>query len=173
MPTPLEWGLLLLAGAQAALALAFGVIMVLGGLHLLGVIQLPLPRFGARSGNLLAQILRATLPPAGPAQALYLGVGNGLLPCPLIYGFLPLAMSTGSGLTVGLVMAMIGLGTVPALFGIATLGRVWPDAPWARLRWSWLRWAPGLALLALGPLTAGRAALLWTAAASHAGHTQM
>jgi len=161
-----------LAGAQAFLTLAFGAVMVLGGLHLLGLIQLPVPRFGAQSGNLLAQILRATMPPAGPAQALYLGVGNGLLPCPLIYGFLPLAMSTGSGLTGGLVMAMIGLGTVPALFGIATLGRLWPAAPWTRLRWSWLRWAPGLALLALGLLTAGRATLLWTAA-GHAAHTHM
>lgn len=161
-----------LAGAPAVLALTFGAVMVLGGLHLLGLIQLPLPRFGARSGNLLAQILRATLPPAGPAQALYLGVGNGLLPCPLIYGFLPLAMSTGSSPGGGLVMAMIGLGTVPALFGIATLGRVWPSAPWTGQRWAWLRWAPGLALLALGLLRAGRAALLWTAT-GHAGHVPM
>ena len=118
-----------LAGAQVALAVVFGAVMVLGGLHLLGLIHLPAPQLGTRSSGLLARILHATLPPAGTAQALYLGVGNGLLPCPLIYGFLPLAMSTGSSFQGGLVMAVFGLGAAPALVALAILGRNWPDGP--------------------------------------------
>lgn len=165
-------GLAFLGGVQVAVSISFGVAMFLAGLHLLGMVRLPVPRLGTHPDNLLVRILRATLPPAGPAQALYLGVGNGLLPCPLIYGFVAVAMSAGSSVQGGLAMAAFGLGTVPALLGAAMLARATRAAAAPSFSLGKLRLAPGIALLVLGVLTAGRAALIFTGG-THGAHVAM
>jgi sulfite exporter TauE/SafE len=48
-------------------------------------------------------------------QPLFLGMFNGLLPCPLVYAFLMKAIAEGNPLKGALVMLAFGIGTVPAM----------------------------------------------------------
>lgn len=89
---------------------------------------LPLP--GTRMVALIAPLLAA---PAG-----WRGVGLGLalsaLPCGLLYGALAGAAATGSALAGAIAMAAFALGTVPALVGVALLGRLFLRRAGATLR---------------------------------------
>lgn len=75
---------------------------------------------GARLVGLIAPLLAA---PTG-----WRGVGLGLalsaLPCGLLYAALAGAAATGSALAGAIAMAAFVLGTVPALVGVALLGRL-------------------------------------------------
>jgi sulfite exporter TauE/SafE len=46
---------------------------------------------------------------------LFLGMFNGLLPCPLVYAFLMKAIAEGNPLKGALVMVAFGIGTIPAM----------------------------------------------------------
>lgn len=63
-----------------------------------------------------------------------LGFLNGLLPCGLVYVAMASAATSQTILSGVGFMAVFGLGTLPAMLGIALSGRMIP-APW-RLRWS-------------------------------------
>jgi uncharacterized protein len=58
-------------------------------------------------------------PPA--RRALGLGLLNALLPCGWLWAFVALAASTGAALTGAATMLVFWLGTLPALFGVASL----------------------------------------------------
>ncbi|WP_439027728.1 sulfite exporter TauE/SafE family protein [Haloarchaeobius sp. DT45] len=81
-----------------------------------------------------------------------LGAVHGLLPCPIIYPAYLYALATGSPVTGGLSLAVLGLGTVPTLFAYGTLFQS-VDARWR----SHLHRALGAAFLVLGyiPLAHG------------------
>ncbi len=84
-------------------------------------IRLPaLPGPGARLAGLVAPLLAA---PTG-----WRGVGLGLalsaLPCGLLYAALAGAAATGSALAGAIAMASFVAGTIPALLGVALLGRL-------------------------------------------------
>jgi sulfite exporter TauE/SafE len=104
---PLGWG-------SRVLAIAGGVWLLLAGLESLGLVRGSL--FGlahvARWAGALAQ-----LADAGAAGSLLLGAANGLLPCPMVYGFLALAAGTGSAVEGAAAMLVLALtSSIPLLF---------------------------------------------------------
>lgn len=93
---------------------------------------------------------RRLLPVETPGQALLLGALWGWLPCGLVYTVLVAAAVSGSALTGAATMAAFGLGTLPAMTGVAVFGQ-------ALRRWQAsrsARYATGGLLLVFG---------LWTA----------
>ncbi len=79
---------------------------------------LPVP--GARLLALVAPLLAA---PTG-WRGIGLGLALSALPCGLLYAALAGAAATGSALAGAIAMAAFVLGTVPALVGVALLGRL-------------------------------------------------
>lgn len=57
-----------------------------------------------------------------PHTSFLLGVINGLLPCGPVYAAMSLAFATGSPAKSALFMVIFGIGTSPALFGVALFG---------------------------------------------------
>ncbi len=86
-----------------------------------------------------------------PLAPLYLGTLSGLLPCPLVYAFAANAASRGSIASGAAVMSILELGTLPALLGLALLGKSVP----ASLQVRFVR-ASGVLLLLLGVWTCYR-----------------
>jgi sulfite exporter TauE/SafE len=117
--------------AQAVLAVAAGVLMVLAGLQLLGLLKdLPLGRL------------------FGPGSA-YARAVHGVLN--LVYAFLAYAASTGSVLSAMGTMGLLALCSVPALVAVAFGGALL--APGVRARW--IRVGGGVVVL-LGLVTLAR-----------------
>lgn len=81
--------------------------------------RLPAPRLPAALQGRLGGLLAA---PTG-LRGVALGLMLSALPCGLLYGALAGAAATGSALGGALVMAAFAAGTVPALVGVALLGR--------------------------------------------------
>jgi sulfite exporter TauE/SafE len=82
--------------------------------------QLSLPVPGAGLSRRIAPLLAA---PTG-MRGVALGLALSALPCGLLYAALAGAAATGSALAGALAMAAFVLGTLPALFGVALLGRL-------------------------------------------------
>jgi len=136
---------------ERALALVAGLFMVAVGLEGLGFLR-GVTSWGARLaqatvGRLLGGVIRS----GHAGAALALGVFNAFLPCHLIYAFVARAASTASVGDGMLTMLAFGLGTVPAMLGVGSLGTLMPLA--ARPR---LARAAGFLVLALGVLTIAR-----------------
>jgi len=68
----------------------------------------------------VGQLLEA---PPGPRRGFLIGLMLSAIPCGLLYGALAAAMAAGSALAGALAMLAFVLGTVPALIGVALLGR--------------------------------------------------
>ena len=68
-----------------------------------------------------------------PVAPLALGIFNAFLPCQLIYAFAAGAASTASVGLGTLTMLAFGLGTVPAMLGIGTVGALITTRVRARL----------------------------------------
>jgi sulfite exporter TauE/SafE len=85
------------------------------GLHLPA-----LPGPGARLGVLVGRLLSA---PTG-WRGVALGLALSALPCGLLYAALAGAAATGSALAGAIAMASFVAGTVPALVGVALVGRL-------------------------------------------------
>jgi sulfite exporter TauE/SafE len=136
-------GLLALPLGLAALAMLAQGVARLGGPSLAA----RLPRFG---GTL--PLGRATRLLAGPQTAgrgFALGLLLSALPCGLLYGALAAAAGAGSALAGALAMLAFVLGTMPALIGVALLGRFF-----GRRCGPWLGRVAGLLLLVNGGVLA-------------------
>jgi len=103
-----------LVHAQAVLAIAAGVALVVQGAKSAGWLRFGHPRFV--HGPCLAQNFFASfLKGPGASNVFLAGVFTGFLPCGLVYAFLALATST-SDLWQGLVrMMLFGCGTIPLM----------------------------------------------------------
>jgi len=135
-------------GAQAVLAVLAGGLMVVFGLQILGVVrELPVGSwFGPESAY--GRAFRAVLNLRGPAAPLATGALTGLLPCPLVYAFLAEALRRANLLESMSVMAILALGSLPALLAVVVLGsRLGPA-----LRRRFVRVA-GVAIVLLGLVT--------------------
>lgn len=98
---------------QPLLAVVAGLLLCYQGARALGWRGLGVP---AATGTCpLAGLLGGFTRQPGRMNALVLGVLNGYLPCGLVYAFLSLAISTGDVFKGMLVMALFGVGTMPAL----------------------------------------------------------
>lgn len=101
-----------LVGAQRALSITTGVIMLLAGLATVGVF--PRRAVGAFT-ELFAPLFRHMLGLRGAGGLFVAGVFNGLLPCGLVYAFLALSVNAATPLDAAARMFAFGLGTVPAM----------------------------------------------------------
>ncbi len=143
-----------LAGAQGLLSVALGVVLVAVGLGLCGVlgrvrgVDWVSARLAARLGPPLRRLVQRNRPGA------FWGLGalNGLLPCGLVYGMLAKAAATGSAGAGALTLAVFGLGTVPALALVGSVGRAVSPA-----KRRWMQQAGGVLVIGLGVLTVARA----------------
>lgn len=135
-------------GLQDVLSIVLGVFLVAIGLGLLGVLKrFEGPRFLSRLNGLPVLIGRL-LKRQTYGATFGLGMANGLLPCGLVYGVLALAAATGDPLQGALTMAVFGLATVPALYGLALASFLMRPA-W-RLR---LNQVGGILVIVLGVIT--------------------
>lgn len=160
-------GLAGLAGVGIWLRLLMGTVLVLLGLQVALNLKLlaPLEAAGAILWRRLAPAARHLLPPRHAGQALALGALWGWLPCGLVYGMLGAAAGSGGALEGATFMAVFGLGTAPAMVGLA----------WASGRGGqWLtrsrRRAMGWLLVAFGAWTAATPVAQLLGGGEHGGH---
>jgi uncharacterized protein len=120
-----------------------------------------LDRTGAAAWRRIAPLTRGLFPVTTPARAFGVGLAWGWLPCGISYAMLTAALLTGSALAGSTLMALFGIGTLPAMLalssGAATLLR--PAT----------RRIGGAVLVAMG--LASGAAMLWPADTGHEGHS--
>jgi len=156
------------AGLGPWLRLLMGIVLILLGLQVALNLKLlaPIEAAGANLWRRLAPLARRLVPPRHAGQALALGALWGWLPCGLVYGMLAAAAASGTALNGALFMAVFGLGTAPAMVGLA----------WASGRGgSWLtarrRRALGWLLVVFGAWTAATPLMRMAGMHEHNGHS--
>ncbi|EQB40669.1 beta-carotene 15,15-monooxygenase [Sulfurimonas hongkongensis] len=108
--------------ANGALLIFAGIAMMLAGLSLMGKIKfLTLIEHSFSSSSLYKRAFKKVLNSKSNLSFFVLGMLNGLLPCGFVYFFAITAASTASPLYGALVMAIFGLSTIPAMFGLGFL----------------------------------------------------
>ncbi len=108
--------------ANGILLIVAGVAMVLAGLSLMGKIKfLTLIEHSFSSSSLYKDLFKKVLNSKSNTSFFVLGMLNGLLPCGFVYFFAITAASTASPLYGAMVMAIFGLSTIPAMFGLGFL----------------------------------------------------
>jgi len=108
--------------ANGTLLIVAGILMVLAGLSLLGKIKfLTLIEHSFSSSSLYKNAFKKVLNSKSNLSFFVLGMLNGLLPCGFVYFFAITAASTADPLYGALVMAIFGLSTIPAMFGLGFL----------------------------------------------------
>lgn len=108
--------------------------------------RLPVPHEGLPGMARLGRVLSS---PPGARRGFLLGLMLSAIPCGLLYGALAAAMAAGSALAGALAMLAFVLGTIPALVGVALLGRLF-----GRRHGPALRVASAVALVANGGVLA-------------------
>ncbi|MBI3864305.1 MAG: sulfite exporter TauE/SafE family protein [Planctomycetia bacterium] len=148
--------------AQAALAIAAGILLVGQGLYSAGLI----PRLRRRTAasfcpahGLFASFLTAP----GTWNAFIAGVLTGFLPCGLVYAYLVLAAGTGNLWQGTAIMAVFGAGTAPLML-LTGLGSALLSV---KARTHLLRLAAGCVVVT-GLITVGRG-VAWAKSAGSAG----
>lgn len=108
--------------ANGTLLIVAGIFMVFAGLSLLGKIKfLTLIEHSFSSSPLYKNAFKKVLNSKSNLSFFILGMLNGLLPCGFVYFFAITAASTADPLYGALVMAIFGLSTIPAMFGLGFL----------------------------------------------------
>ena len=99
-----------------------GVAMILAGFSLMGKLKfLTIIEHSFSSSNLYKVTFKKILNSKSNASFFALGMLNGLLPCGFVYFFAITAAGTGDPLLGALVMAIFGMSTIPAMFGVGFL----------------------------------------------------
>jgi uncharacterized protein len=150
---------------QIVVSIVAGIFMILIGLQILGLIgERTVPGFT----SVYIFLKKATASFIGyksVAAPLYLGIFNGFLPCPLIYAFLFKATASGSPDKGALTMLSLGLGTIPTMFLLGSLGEI--ISPRIRAK---VNRVPGLVIVIFGIITLIRAFLPFGFGGNHQGH---
>ena len=108
--------------ANGGLLIFAGIAMILAGLSLMGKIKfLTIIEHSFSSSSAYKQAFKSVLNSKSNLSFFVLGMLNGLLPCGFVYFFAITAASTASPLYGALVMAIFGLSTFPAMFGLGFL----------------------------------------------------
>jgi len=108
--------------ANGILLIVAGIAMVLAGLSLLGKIKfLTLIEHSFSSSSIYKNAFKKVLNSKSNMIFFILGMLNGLLPCGFVYFFAITAASTADPFYGALVMAIFGLSTIPAMFGLGFL----------------------------------------------------
>ena len=119
-----------------------------------------LDRAGAAAWRHIAPLTRGLFPVTSPARAFGVGLAWGWLPCGISYAMLTAALLTGSALAGGALMAMFGIGTLPAMLALSSGAATLLRPATRRLG--------GAVLVAMG--LASGAAMLWPGDAGHESH---
>jgi hypothetical protein len=150
---------------QVILSSLAGIFMIYFGLQIAGLIgEKNIPGF-TPFYNLLKKIMVTFLNQGKISGSFYLGIFNGFLPCPLVYGFLLAAAASGSPIKGALVMLSFGLGTIPTMLSLGGLGEFITPKFKARLS----RF-PGYLVLIFGLITLARGILPYISEFGHSGH---
>jgi len=105
--------------ANGALLVFAGIAMALTGLSLAGWLPfLKLPDNALTGNKWFGNAFRSLLTEQSLFSLFFLGMLNGLLPCGFVYFFAITAASTGNPVWGGVVMAVFGLSTLPAMFSL-------------------------------------------------------
>jgi len=108
--------------ANGGLLIFAGVVMVLAGLSLMGKIKfLTVIEHSFSSSSVYKTAFKSVLNSKSNLSFFILGMLNGLLPCGFVYFFAITAASTADPLYGAMVMAIFGLSTIPAMFGLGFL----------------------------------------------------
>jgi sulfite exporter TauE/SafE len=108
--------------ANGALLIFAGIVMIFAGLSLMGKIKfLTIIEHSFSSSSLYKNAFKKVLNSKSNLSFFVLGMLNGLLPCGFVYFFAITAASTANPLYGALVMAIFGLSTIPAMFGLGFL----------------------------------------------------
>ena len=115
---------LVLAGLQSYFSLALGILFLLAAVFSINL-EGKLLRLGwLKELNSWVKIkLAGVLGDGRPANLLYIGLLNGLLPCGLVYMAIAGAVTTPNLLSSSLFMALFGLGTLPLMLLTAVSGQ--------------------------------------------------
>ena len=108
--------------ANGGLLIFTGIIMVLAGLSLMGKIKfLTLIEHSFSSSSIYKNAFKSVLNSRSNLSFFVLGMLNGLLPCGFVYFFAITAASTADPFYGAFVMAIFGMSTIPAMFGLGFL----------------------------------------------------
>jgi len=108
--------------SNGVLLIIVGVVMILAGLSLMGKIKfLTIIEHSFSSSSMYKNAFKQVLNSNSNLSFFILGMLNGLLPCGFVYFFAITAASTADPLYGAMVMAIFGLSTVPAMFGLGFL----------------------------------------------------
>jgi len=108
--------------ANGGLLIFAGVVMILAGLSLMGKIKfLTIIEHSFSSSSIYKNAFKSVLNSKSNLSFFVLGMLNGLLPCGFVYFFAITAASTADPLYGAMVMAIFGLSTIPAMFGLGFL----------------------------------------------------
>jgi sulfite exporter TauE/SafE len=108
--------------ANGILLIVAGIAMILAGLSLMGKIKfLTLIEHSFSSSSVYKKAFKSILNSKSNSSFFILGMLNGLLPCGFVYFFAITAASTADPVYGALVMAIFGMSTIPAMFGVGFL----------------------------------------------------
>jgi len=135
----------------APVRIVSGLLIVLIGLQIAFDLRLlaPLEAAGAKLWERIAPLAKRVVPATTPTRAFSLGLLWGWLPCGLVYSVLLIATSSAEPARGAAIMAVFGLGTLPAML-LTGLG-AWQVSSWLQRRS--VRRSAGLLIVALGLLT--------------------
>lgn len=142
-------------GWQRPLGLVAGGLVLAAGLAALGVLPGIRLDLGTTGGCLGALTRRPWLATLARGQSLLLGAVMGLLPCGLVYGALVVTATLPTPWHSAIGMVVFGLGTIPALTGLALSRSMVPR--WMLARSSSLA---GVLLVCAGLVMLARSAML-------------
>jgi len=108
--------------SRGVVLIIVGVAMILAGLSLMGKLKfLTLLEHSFASSSFYKNIFKKILNSKSNISFFTLGMLNGLLPCGFVYFFAITAAGTGDPISGALVMAIFGMSTIPAMFGVGFL----------------------------------------------------
>jgi len=108
--------------SRGVVLIVVGLAMILAGLSLMGKLKfLTLLEHSFASSAFYKHVFKKVLNSKSNASFYTLGLLNGLLPCGFVYFFAITAAGTGDPLYGALVMAIFGMSTIPAMFGVGFL----------------------------------------------------
>jgi len=108
--------------SRGVVLIIVGVAMILAGLSLMGKLKfLTVIEHSFSSSNLYKVTFKKILNSKSNYSFFALGMLNGFLPCGFVYFFAITAAGTGDPMLGALVMAIFGMSTIPAMFGVGFL----------------------------------------------------
>jgi len=138
---------------QGAVSIITGLTIIFIGLQMSGLFrERQIPGF-TQIYDVMRGVMSFFLKRRGRLSPFLLGIVNGFLPCPIIYGFLLVSLTQFTPVKGALMMLSVGLGTIPAMLLIAVLYQKVSMV----MRLNLSRHIPGVLMMIFGIITVLRA----------------